>query len=339
MSDIFLSYKSEDRTRAKIIAKALELHGYSVWWDRIIPPGKTFDQVIEEELDVANCVIVLWSKRSGKSDWVKNEAREGTRRGILIPVLIDDVKIPFEFKHIQAANLIDWQGTLPNPEFDLLLKSVGELSGKPLITKIEVKKPSIDELNIAAQELYDEGKYYEAIDKWKEVLNLVPENGIAIEGIKNSRLRKAEEESRKMEGKGREKSIRKEQEVAEKRDGEKKFPSEIDPTWKWGSMIASLVGILILSILTSPFENFYESEIIIYLFLSVLIFGLPATIYLMYKERKERIEYGFAWIFIPILMMLFGFFNRDGPDVAILGFLFFGIPAIIIDFIYVYKTR
>jgi hypothetical protein len=40
MSDIFLSYKSEDRPRAKVIAEALERHGYSVWLDRKTPPEK-----------------------------------------------------------------------------------------------------------------------------------------------------------------------------------------------------------------------------------------------------------------------------------------------------------
>jgi hypothetical protein len=89
MSDIFLSYKTEDRQKAKIIAKAIEQNGYSVWWDRIIPPGRSFDKVIEEELDAAKCVVVLWSKDSVMSDWVKEEADEGLRRKILIPVLID----------------------------------------------------------------------------------------------------------------------------------------------------------------------------------------------------------------------------------------------------------
>lgn len=155
MSDIFLSYKSEDRSGAKIFAEALEKHEYSVWWDRIIPPGKTFDQVIEEALDSAKCIIVLWSRESVSSDWVKNEAREGARRHILIPVWIDDVKIPFEFRHIQAANLIDWQGMLPNPEFDLLLKSVGDILGRPPIKKIEDKKPSTNEPNLSAQQPYE----------------------------------------------------------------------------------------------------------------------------------------------------------------------------------------
>ena len=41
MSDIFLSYASDDRSRARSLAEALEAQGWSVWWDRIIPAGRT----------------------------------------------------------------------------------------------------------------------------------------------------------------------------------------------------------------------------------------------------------------------------------------------------------
>lgn len=57
MSDIFLSYKSEDKAKAQTLAGALEQHGYSVWWDVVIPPGLTFDEVIEKELNAAKCVV------------------------------------------------------------------------------------------------------------------------------------------------------------------------------------------------------------------------------------------------------------------------------------------
>ncbi len=63
------------------------------------------------------------------SAWVKNEASEGRDRHILVPVLIDDVKIPFEFRRIQAARLINWDGRASDPEFDLLVKSVDRIIG------------------------------------------------------------------------------------------------------------------------------------------------------------------------------------------------------------------
>lgn len=127
MSDIFISYKSEDRSRAEILAGALENledQDWSIWWDREILPGKRFDQIIEEELKKAKCIIVLWSKKSVESDWVLDEAEIGKRRGILVPVLIDDVKIPLGFKRIQAARLINWEGTPSHPEFARLLGAV-----------------------------------------------------------------------------------------------------------------------------------------------------------------------------------------------------------------------
>jgi formylglycine-generating enzyme required for sulfatase activity len=150
MSDIFLSYKNEDKAKAQIIAEALEQKGYSVWWDKVIPPGRTFDEIIKEELDSAKCVLVLWSKKSVLSDWVKEEADIGKKRRILVPILIDDVEMPMGFGRIQAARLMDWHGTLPNPEFDLLLNSVAKIVGHPPTQKTEIKKQSKNEVDISA---------------------------------------------------------------------------------------------------------------------------------------------------------------------------------------------
>jgi hypothetical protein len=36
VSDIFISYASEDRSRVRPLADALSGHGWSVWWDRQI---------------------------------------------------------------------------------------------------------------------------------------------------------------------------------------------------------------------------------------------------------------------------------------------------------------
>ena len=42
MSDIFLSYASEDRVHAALLAKALEENSRSVWWDQKVRTGQRF---------------------------------------------------------------------------------------------------------------------------------------------------------------------------------------------------------------------------------------------------------------------------------------------------------
>jgi TIR domain/Deoxyribonuclease II len=127
VSDIFISYSNADRARIRPLVDALTRRGWSVWWDRTIPPGKTWDRMIEDAIRDARCVIVLWSKDSIESDWVRNEAEEGKRKGILVPALIDPVGMPLEFRRIQAANLVGWSEAAPNPEFDEFLRAVADL--------------------------------------------------------------------------------------------------------------------------------------------------------------------------------------------------------------------
>src|SRR5881409_384524 len=107
MSDIFLSYATDDRPRTRLLVQALEARGWSVWWDRTILPAERWYSVIEKALDTARCAVVLWSKTSVTSDWLRNEAEEAARRKILVPVLIDDVKVPLAFSGLQAARLVD----------------------------------------------------------------------------------------------------------------------------------------------------------------------------------------------------------------------------------------
>jgi TIR domain len=124
MADIFISYASEDRQRAGRIASELEVCGWSVWWDRKIVVGQVFDKTIERELEAAKCVIVLWSQESIDSEWVKNEAAAAAERGVLVPALIDRVKLPLEFRHRQTADLIGWKGNPSQEGFQALCNGV-----------------------------------------------------------------------------------------------------------------------------------------------------------------------------------------------------------------------
>ncbi len=127
MSDIFLSYSSEDRPKAKLLSDALSALGWDVWWDRTVLPGETFDRVIEHELSAATCVIVLWSDISVESNWVRAEAGEALNKSQLIPVLLDDTSIPLVFRQIQAAPLADWDGDTAHTGFQQLVRAIRAL--------------------------------------------------------------------------------------------------------------------------------------------------------------------------------------------------------------------
>jgi hypothetical protein len=129
--DIFVSYASQDRPAAEQVATALAAAGWSVWWDRTIPPGRVFDEVIEEALTAARCVVVLWTRTSVSSDWVKSEAAEGARRRILIPVLLEEVTIPLEFRRIQAASLAGWNSSRSHAGFESLVASIRAVLDRP----------------------------------------------------------------------------------------------------------------------------------------------------------------------------------------------------------------
>lgn len=135
MGDIFVSYAREDHDKAKVLAESLGERGWTVWWDRKIPPGKSFDQVIKEALEGAKCVIVLWSQASVNSDWVKEEATDAAHRGILLPALIEDVEPPLGFRRLQAARLTDWYHGHDDGDFEELARAIGqiiELSPRPI---------------------------------------------------------------------------------------------------------------------------------------------------------------------------------------------------------------
>jgi len=107
MSDIFISYKKTDHARVRPIVDLLQEAGWSVWWDTRLNVGEQWDVTIEQEITSAGCVVVVWSPESIGSYWVREEARVGRERGVLIPVLIQGVSPPFGYGLIQA---IDFTG-------------------------------------------------------------------------------------------------------------------------------------------------------------------------------------------------------------------------------------
>jgi formylglycine-generating enzyme required for sulfatase activity len=130
VADIFLSYAREDLAKARLLATGLEQQGWSVFWDRTsIQIGQDFDEVIEEAIEQARCMIVGWSQASKRSDWVRGEATIGRERRILLPVLFEAVSPPIAFRSLHTEDFSNWRGEPDNAEFLNLCKALTRLAG------------------------------------------------------------------------------------------------------------------------------------------------------------------------------------------------------------------
>ena len=107
MADIFVSYASEDRAAVEHLVSGLVSQGYSVWWDRRLKVGGSFDKQIEAAIESCHCVLVLWSRHSIDSDWVRAEAGEGLEQGNLVQIVLDELRPPLVFRQQQAFR---WSG-------------------------------------------------------------------------------------------------------------------------------------------------------------------------------------------------------------------------------------
>jgi serine/threonine-protein kinase len=134
LSDIFVSYKAEDRRRVQTLVDALEADGLSVWWDAHIGGGDEWRDTIQEQLDRAKCVIVIWSKRSISpgGHFVRDEASRAQRRNIYLPVLLDRVEPPLGFGETQALRLSGWKGNRADPRYRAILDAArATIAGTP----------------------------------------------------------------------------------------------------------------------------------------------------------------------------------------------------------------
>jgi hypothetical protein len=128
MPSVFLSYDHEDAGWAGAIASAIERAGHSVWWDRHIHSGAEFNTEIEAAVEQADAVVVLWSERSVRSAWVRDEAAEGRDAGKLVPVLVESVKPPMGFRQFQTLDLTGWSGGKKIPRLAELLQAIDKVA-------------------------------------------------------------------------------------------------------------------------------------------------------------------------------------------------------------------
>jgi TPR repeat protein len=133
MPDIFISYKKEEQETASTLATRLTEAGYDVWWDDALLAGERYEDEIASVLDQSRAVVVLWSRQSVKSDWVKAEAESARQQKKAFPVIIDDMspaQMPLLYRGMHAARFTNWTGETTHPGYIELIGSIEDRIGR-----------------------------------------------------------------------------------------------------------------------------------------------------------------------------------------------------------------
>ena len=128
-ASVFVSYSRGDQKRAMPVVAGLEKAGFRVWWDGLLEGGDTFLPTTEAALDGADAVVVIWSKTSVASHWVRDEATVGRDRRRLVPLSLDGSEAPLGFRQFQLIDIAKWRGNPAAPEFQRVIRAVAGLAG------------------------------------------------------------------------------------------------------------------------------------------------------------------------------------------------------------------
>jgi len=127
--DLFISYARTDRNLVRRLADAVAALGYAVWWDEELPAHLSYGEVITQKIGEAKATLVVWSRDSAASEWVRAEADMARNQKKLIQTAIDDCTPPLPFNQIQYAALGDWTGEAEHPGWRKVRTSLAALCG------------------------------------------------------------------------------------------------------------------------------------------------------------------------------------------------------------------
>lgn len=151
-TSVFFSYSRVDQAKAIPMIQAIEAAGYKVWWDGMLEVGSSFLDTTEEALESAKAVVVLWSKTSVMSHWVRDEATSGRVRNRLVPLSLDGTEAPLGFRQVQLIDMQNWSGRHDGPamvQIKKVLAQYHDIDAPDLsVSKPALRPPTISRRNV-----------------------------------------------------------------------------------------------------------------------------------------------------------------------------------------------
>ncbi len=120
--DVFLAHNSQDKPQVRAIAAKLKRRGLKVWLDEEqIPPGRPFQDVIQQALQNVRCAAIFISPE-GLGKWQVLESRSLLTRFVdadipVIPILLPGVEgIPEDLLFLKELNYVKFESGIDDIE-------------------------------------------------------------------------------------------------------------------------------------------------------------------------------------------------------------------------------
>lgn len=126
---VFVSYAKEDRDEVEDLYDALKAAGLPIWWDQDIRTGQIWGDILEAKLAASALVLTVWSARSLRSHFVRDEAEYARREGKLAHISLDGVEPPMGFRGIQYVEMQNWDKTRTHRRFAKLERDLRDALG------------------------------------------------------------------------------------------------------------------------------------------------------------------------------------------------------------------
>jgi parallel beta-helix repeat protein len=130
MAEVFVSYARSDQDQVDILVEALSARGLDVFWDRQLIAGSEFSMELQQRIIDSGCTVVVWSRSSARSIWVRSEAGIAQGLGKLLAVTLDHATPPPPYDQLHSIDLTGWRGDGGHSGFLSLAKAVEDELGR-----------------------------------------------------------------------------------------------------------------------------------------------------------------------------------------------------------------
>jgi hypothetical protein len=137
--NVFLSYRSVNRTWVLNLYDVLHQQGFEVFLDQVVlAGGDQLIRVLEEGLDRSQAGVLVWSSATAESEWVRREyetleRQAGERRTFcFVPVRLDTAKLP---TFARNRVFLDFSSYPDGPNGGELLRLLHSITGQPLTSE------------------------------------------------------------------------------------------------------------------------------------------------------------------------------------------------------------